>query len=125
MRKAFCIFLVLFPLISGIAWAQRGPSVSPITEISAEQDPQLPAGQSTGFNFSNKQVDQVSTQETGSDGSIVPMMLFLMALPVMIWIGIMQGLRVTRRSKNVLPDNITQFPSRKKNDDKDHFKKAS
>lgn len=126
MKKAICILMVLLPLLSGIALAQRGPAVSPVTEIATDQNPPIPANQAKGFDFSNEQTNQAQTQETGSEGSIIPMMLFMMALPVMIWIGIMQGLKVSRRRKEELPDNVAQFPTQKKtDDDEDHFKKAS
>ncbi len=128
MKKAFCIIIVLFPLFMGAALAQRGPAVSPITEI-ADQNPTVPSNQAKPFNFSNSterpiQQEVVAT-ETGSEGSIIPMMLFLMALPVMIWIGVMQGLRVSKKRKEELPDNVAQFPTPKKKEDGDHFKKAS
>lgn len=117
------LFLTLFLsfIASTASFAQRGPAVDPVTEISAED--RTPAADAKGFNFSNKSETKFQVVKS-KDGKAIPVILFLMSLPIFIWIGVMRNLanKTRKESKSDLSNvsNIADYKS-----DDDDIKKAS
>ena len=123
MKKSFYSALYLISLLSaGLtihqAFADRGPSVEPITEVSIEDNsPNAKTGSTErGFDFaSNNPIATKSEFEmkrapaniiskpatNNSPYSFVGPMIFLLALPFALWIVISKKMKQSNSSQNV------------------------
>ncbi len=126
MEKKFCaiVFAVTFVALSSVVHGSnsnihRGPSVEPIVEIDIE-DAKSPAN-SAGFNFedpaavaevapevapkaapkSRVPANIVSKSSDNTTGSMIGPLIFLIALPIGLWIVISRKISSKEDSKNV------------------------
>lgn len=110
MRKSFYSTLYVLSLLSaGLtihqAFAQRSPSVEPITEVSIEEN-RVSAGKETGFDFAEAQPTtrvpaNIVTKESSPPYSIIGPMIFLIALPLALWIVIAKKMKNNVADKKV------------------------
>lgn len=104
-KSLFSLIYVLSLLTAGLtirqAFADRGPSVEPITEVSFEDNrPARKPGQvESGFDFGHKSSTintsttirvpaNIATKQSSTPYSLLGPMIFLFALPLALWIVI-------------------------------------
>lgn len=118
MRKLILLLLISFSFFQITALAQRAPAVEPVTEIATDDLRHPAPADAVGFNFSQ-------TETTTATSTIITM-AFLLGLPVMIWFSISRGMK-RRKSKRdeIVHDNVTQFPTRDRKEEKKDYKRAS
>jgi hypothetical protein len=119
MTKTLSLFIYLIALASaGLsihqAFAQRGPSVEPMAEVSIEEERQVPSnGPVKGYDFSEKShqpkvspakrtpaMTEVKSPEHRFPHSYIGPIIFLLALPVAAWIVISKKLSSSDRIEN-------------------------
>ena len=119
MKKSLHLFIYLVALASaGLsihqAFAQRGPSVEPMAEVSIEEERQVPTnGQVKGYDFSDKThqvkfsptkrtpaTSEVKNSEHHFPHSYIGPIIFLLALPVAAWIVISKKLSSSDKIEN-------------------------
>lgn len=115
-KPLFSALYILSLLTAGLtihqAFAQRSPSVEPITEVSIEENrPVVKEGQAEhGFDFTDKTTRvpaNIATKSSKSNSpySYIGPMLFLLALPIALWIAI------SRKVKNTeAPEKLAFYP---------------
>lgn len=119
MTKSLHFFIYLIALASaGLsihqAFAQRGPSIEPMAEISIEEERQVPSnGPVKGYDFSEKShqpkiamtkrtpaMTEVKSPEHRFPHSYIGPIIFLLALPVAAWIVISKKLSSSDKIEN-------------------------
>lgn len=143
MDKKICafIFSVAFISMSGIVHSnskniQRAPFVDTFVEVDIQDIKNDELNANTGFNFTNEQkeignnrlrlpANIVSKSETNSPTSYIGPILFLIALPIGLWI--MVSKKFSKGTNDFLIKNEDDSQSgSKKNDDNDmDYPKAS
>jgi hypothetical protein len=131
----FSALYILSLLTAGLtirqAFAERSPSVEPITEVSIEENrPVIKDGQvEKGYDFSEKIIAannsvevkripaNITTKSTNhsTPGSFLGPMIFLLALPIALWIAVSKKLKnneIAEKADNFFPKNY-QFNTRK------------
>jgi len=136
-KSLFSLIYVLSLLTAGLtirqAFAERSPSVEPITEVSIEENrPARKAGQvESGFDFGhNDQVmnatvttrvpANIATKASSSPYSLLGPLIFLFALPLALWIVIAKKVAKPNSDKKLSYYSKTfQFKPRDKSDYQD------
>lgn len=127
MRKSLYSFIYVFSLLSaGLsihqAFAQRSPSVEPITEVSIEENRPThnPGTTEPGFDFTDKNAAAVAiaptevaprtttrvpaniaTKPGSAPYSYIGPLIFLFALPIALWIVIAKKMKPDESAKKV------------------------
>lgn len=131
MRKLLCLILILSPFLSNMAQAERGPAISPIVEISAEDNSPVAPAQAVPFNFNNSR-EIASSSDTES--SLLPLVTLVIALPIVIWLSIMMRIDRDLKKREEAFENLAQFKHKQaptpslvteEEDVEEQFKKAS
>lgn len=133
MRILLCLILILSPFFSTSLFADRGPAVSPIVEISAEDNSPVPPQSAIPYDFSNYR--EVASYPQQSQ-SYLPLVSLMIALPFMIWMSVMFRLNRDLKKREHEIDNLTYLSQRSKEsptprpitgeeDAEDSYKKAS
>ena len=124
-KPLFTALYVLSLLTAGLtihqAFAQRSPSVEPITEVSIEENrPVIKEGQTEhGFDFTDKSVANTAAPEASrvpaniatkssshsSPYSYLGPLIFLLALPLALWIAISKKIR-----NSEVPEKVAFYP---------------
>jgi len=89
------------------AFAQRGPAVEPITEISIEENrPSMKEGETErGFNFAENKAKRIpanfatKSSEHSSPYSYIGPLIFLIALPIGLWMAISKKMKASNISE--------------------------
>lgn len=121
------------------AFAQRSPSVEPMTEVSIEENRTAPE---TGFNFEHKKTTShkpatrvpanIATKAASAPYSFIGPMIFLIALPLALWIVVSRKMKSNVADKKVdyypktfqFKSHKSDFQDQDESDDQD-FPKAS
>lgn len=122
MRKPFYSFICILSFLgAGLtihqAFAQRSPSVEPVTEVSIEEDRAL---QTPGYDFTDKVAETAEARaqrvpaniatKPSSPYSYIGPLIFLIALPLALWILVAKKMKNTDPGKKVdYFSNTTQF----------------
>lgn len=120
MRKPIYSFICIFSFLgAGLtihqAFAQRSPSVEPVTEVSIEEDRAIHA---PGYDFADKMAEEsvktsaervpanIATKAQSSPYSYIGPLIFLIALPMALWIV------VAKKMKQVVPAKKVDYFSK-------------
>lgn len=123
MRKPIYSFITIFSLMTaGLsihqAFAERSPSVEPITEVSIEDNRVANAdGNAEGFDFAKKAAfsparipANIATKAPSTPYSYIGPMIFLFALPIALWIVISKKMKAADTDKKIdYYSKTTQF----------------
>jgi hypothetical protein len=143
-KLLFSTLYILSLMTAGLtiqkAFAGRSPSVEPITEVSIEENssPQLVPKAESGYNFADSKAKaqrvpaNIATKKAGSPSSYIGPIIFLIALPVALWIVISKKMKTAHTDKKVdyYPNTFqfkpfkTEYQEQDVDDDQD-FPKAS
>lgn len=132
-KSLLSLIYVLSLLTAGLtirqAFAERSPSVEPITEVSIEENrPEPKAGQmESGFDFAHKAVTttrvpaNIATKTSSTPYSLLGPMIFLFALPLALWIVISKKISSKSESDKKVSyySKTFQFKPREKEDYQD------
>jgi len=140
-KSLLSLIYVLSLLTAGLtirqAFAERSPSVEPITEVSIEENrPEPKAGQmESGFDFAPTTARvpaNIATKTSSTPYSLLGPMIFLFALPIALWIVIAKKISSKSESDKKVSyySKTFQFKAREKEvyqdiDDEQDYPKAS
>lgn len=115
-KPLFSALYILSLLTAGLtihqAFAERGPAVEPMTEVSLEEN--RPSNPHNGFDFADKTRTPAATEtkrvpanittkspEQSTPYSYIGPMIFLLALPVALWIVVSKKMKGSETSEKV------------------------
>ncbi len=107
MRIILCLLVSLSPFMHFSAFADRGPAVAPIVEISAEDNSPVPPSEAVAYDFSNRrEIASTPAPQT----NYWPLVTLVLSLPLFVWFSMMMKLSSEMKKRDSEWENLASFP---------------